>query len=360
MPRPRHPSDDARLKRPKGVLISFEVLSPDPDKPGQAEVFASLELRGMWAWLLVHAGRSFAGRTGDRATLHDGALAEITGRRHRQSAVNALRKLCDLMDYSIEDRGHSVVVHVKNLSQNQGWTPRSSADLREHSWSPPARASDSESDSELDSDTDKEEEQKSASRSAAAAPDGSDSAEGTALDPPEPGPIDPAATNGSPEVSPAPQPPPPAQEKPPRRRKGRVRAQAPLLPTPVALPTEPHALRELLLSKLDVYPPGSSYFGPRRERELWLDANLPRMQAWVESDPERRTLLIALQSFWQTYCDEPDRQGRRRRWRDEAQAEHARRKATELEAEIAREALARANSPPPDELPEGFVIESLA
>lgn len=128
MARPRYPSDDKRLRRPSGVTIGFSIRNPDPMKPGHAEVFESPEKRGIWTGLLVVAGHAFAGRSDDRVTLSSGDLAWVTGRNHRASALIALRTVSDCMGYMVEDRGRSVVVHVKNLSQNQGWTTRDSAE----------------------------------------------------------------------------------------------------------------------------------------------------------------------------------------------------------------------------------------
>lgn len=128
MARPRYPSDDKRLKRPSGVTIGFSIRNPDPLNPGHAEVFEDPEKRGIWTGLLVVAGHSFAGRSDDRVTLSGGDLSWVTGRTHRGPALGALRVVCGCMGYAVEDRGRSVVVHVRNLSQNQGWTTRDSAE----------------------------------------------------------------------------------------------------------------------------------------------------------------------------------------------------------------------------------------
>lgn len=124
MARKRYPSDDERLKRPAGVVIGFSVMTPDPDHPGHAVVFQDPEKRGIWTGLLLVAGHGFAGRTEDRVTLSDALLSWCTGRAQRRHALSSLRAVCELMEYTVSDRGHSVVVHVKNLSQNQGWTPQ--------------------------------------------------------------------------------------------------------------------------------------------------------------------------------------------------------------------------------------------
>ena len=174
MARPRYPSDDDRTLRQGGIRISYEVLSPDPERPGQAEVFEDPLLRGVWLGLLLKAGKAFAGRTGDTVVLSRGDLLWITGEVRPVRAIVKLRLVCSCMGYSVRPHGdpsaamsrpsrdqagakpepemdadwswngRSVAVHVKNLSQNQRWSPQAP-------WSAPAETplSESESDSSL-------------------------------------------------------------------------------------------------------------------------------------------------------------------------------------------------------------------
>jgi hypothetical protein len=161
-PRKRYPSDDARLSRPPGVYVAFSIRNPDD--PEQARVFNDAELRGIWTGLLVVAGQAFAGRTQDRVTLSFGDISWVTGRRTQAGAELALTRVCALMGYEVSSNsGRSWTVHVRNLSQNQGWTPRERG-------ATPHTTSASESYSEIESYSDIEPEKKEEKKPAVAGP----------------------------------------------------------------------------------------------------------------------------------------------------------------------------------------------
>lgn len=146
MARGRFPSDDERLRRTGGIRISFEVLHPDPERPEQAQVFSDPEKRGIWTGLLLKAGHAFAGRTDDRCTLSLGDLVWITGRRSQAGAELSLARVCTLMGYELKSiSGRSWIVHCKNLSQNQRWTPQTPRSSADRSAEIPRSESESES-----------------------------------------------------------------------------------------------------------------------------------------------------------------------------------------------------------------------
>ncbi len=245
MARQRYPSDEARLRRPSGVLIAFSILHPDPDHPEHSEVFEDPEMRGIWLGLLAVAGQAFAGRTGDRVTLSLGQLTWVTGRQGRTAAESALTRVCSRMGYEVTPlRGRSWTVHVKNLSRNQGWTTRDSAD--------------------------------SVSNSADSAP------------PPSPIPI------------PSPIPNPIRKE---REKTAEAAEQPSLLPLPVSPSApehpEPDPLGEhrQLLNLLAKEP------GALREKELWLAHELPLMQ--VEVDEGRASWRSLVLRWWRAYLRRP-------------------------------------------------------
>jgi hypothetical protein len=169
--RPKYPSDERRVKGPM-VRVACAIRNADPDHPEHSEVFEDATLRGVWVGLLTVAWQAFAGRTDDRVTLSVGDRIWIGGVPNRgrngrriasrvTEAESKLRLVCHRMDYSVTEVGDNWIVHVKNLQQNQGITPRTTADA-----TPP-----SESESEVRSpSTNPREEIREESSAAAAAP----------------------------------------------------------------------------------------------------------------------------------------------------------------------------------------------
>ena len=171
MARQRHPSDERRAKGPM-VRVACAIRNADPDHPEHSEVFDDATLRGVWLGLLTVAWQAFAGRTDDRVTLSVGDRIWIGGvpnqgrngrriARRVTEAESKLRLVCHRMGYSVTEVGDNWIVHVKNLQQNQGFTPRTTADV------PPP----SESESEVRSpSTSTREDKKEESPAAAGAP----------------------------------------------------------------------------------------------------------------------------------------------------------------------------------------------
>ena len=107
MPRPRFPSDEARLKRRPGVHVHYSARN----HPTYLGVFAKPELRGMLLGLWMIAGERHAAKTGDRVTLTLGDIIWLTGRAHRTHAERALRRLCTRMKYEMSERGEEYEIY---------------------------------------------------------------------------------------------------------------------------------------------------------------------------------------------------------------------------------------------------------
>lgn len=124
MPRPRYPSDDRRLRQRPHVKVHLSTRS----HPRYGHVFEDPESRGMaWGlWLL--AVQYHAARTGNEVTLGQGDLVWLTGRSQRAPALNALRTLCERLEYPMRVEGRRVVVTVRNLQRKQGFNSATPAE----------------------------------------------------------------------------------------------------------------------------------------------------------------------------------------------------------------------------------------
>lgn len=150
MPRPRHPSDLARLKTPPHIKVHLDVSANE----ATAEAWANPEMRGMLVELWRLAGEKWAGRNGDEVVLSRSALASCAGRTQHAHNLRAMRALCVRVGYALRERGALVVIHIPKFAKNQGYGSALSG-----ATPPPPPAS--EADSEADSEEKKEEKSKS-------------------------------------------------------------------------------------------------------------------------------------------------------------------------------------------------------
>lgn len=119
MPRPRYPSDDARLKQRPHVKIHHSVRG----HPRFAEAFADLELRAMWTGLLLIASERHAGKTLDRVTLTRADVAWITQRNRPDAALKALKKLAHAWGYTVEPSTQLQPQHRANIEPTSSQHP---------------------------------------------------------------------------------------------------------------------------------------------------------------------------------------------------------------------------------------------
>lgn len=164
MPRKRYPSDEERLKVKPHVRVYHSIRNPDD--AGQLAVFGDPELRGVWLGLVLIAARAYAGDTGDRVLLAPGDVEWATGRRMRKHGNRLVRRVCELMGWECEEvevepdssapdaevgaksarrerdasstPASTLSVHVRNLSENQGWDSAARGALRSQSQIPSA------------------------------------------------------------------------------------------------------------------------------------------------------------------------------------------------------------------------------
>ena len=128
--RDRFPSDEKRLKSRPHAKIHLTCRS----HPRYGHVFENPEHRGIvWGlWLL--AVQYHAPDDGGRVTLGRGDLAWLSGRTQWAFALNALRTVCELMDYPLTVEGQRVTVTIRNLQRKQGFaSARRGATPRTHS-----------------------------------------------------------------------------------------------------------------------------------------------------------------------------------------------------------------------------------
>ena len=176
-------------------------------------------------------------------------------------------------------------------------------EFQEYGSGPGARRSPEISPSDSDSDTETREEQEGvrAEDSCPSAVGKVSSAEGvpTAEDVPQG--QSPRARDQDQDVA------KPARKRTPRRKP----AQQALVESARVLPPEPHARSEALLKELRRYG-RAPYSATDAERRLWLEAELPGMEAWCED--AGKSLAAAVHAWWKRYCDKGER-----RWKAEAE-----------------------------------------
>ena len=146
-PRKRHPSDEKRLKNEPHIRVGFSIRNPK--HPEQSAVFADPALRGIWLGVLVIAGQAFAGRDEDWVTLTESDLYWITGRKLWRSSWPLLRQVAATCGWVAEVNSATsrptCRVHIRNLSQNQGWGSANRGIVAESTPRSPLSYSDSES-----------------------------------------------------------------------------------------------------------------------------------------------------------------------------------------------------------------------
>jgi hypothetical protein len=114
--RRKFPSDELRRKTRPHVKVHLTCRS----HPRYGDVFEKPEDRGI-AWGLWFLGvQYFAPNDDDQVTLGRGDLTWLTGRSQWASALNALRTLCERLEYPVSVHGQRVTVTIRNLQRKQG------------------------------------------------------------------------------------------------------------------------------------------------------------------------------------------------------------------------------------------------
>ncbi len=141
MPRPRHPSDDKRLKTRPHTKIHHTTRTHRKT----AAHWHRADFRGQFLGLLQVAVTANAARVGGRVHLGRQDVEFISGKRRRDVALTSVERLADVLEYHHERLGDVLVIDIPKLAEKQGFnsafggvTPRTPS------------ASESEADTETD------------------------------------------------------------------------------------------------------------------------------------------------------------------------------------------------------------------
>jgi hypothetical protein len=119
-PRPRYPSDDARLRVKPHVRIHHSITN----HPRMVRVWPDNDLLACWLRVMLLASRQGAAHTGDILHLTPADVELLSGRRRRDVALTLLGRLADVMGWWLERRGNVTLIHVRNFARKQGLTPQ--------------------------------------------------------------------------------------------------------------------------------------------------------------------------------------------------------------------------------------------
>jgi hypothetical protein len=119
-PRPRYPSDEARIKVQPHVRIHHSVAN----HPKTAALWANLETRSMLVELWRLGSVYGAAHTGGWLTLRPSDICSVTGRKRAGSGLEPLSKLAASMEYPLRYERGCVLIQIRNFARKQGLTPR--------------------------------------------------------------------------------------------------------------------------------------------------------------------------------------------------------------------------------------------
>jgi hypothetical protein len=138
MARQRFPSDEARKRQKPHVKVHLSIAN----HPTYGHVFADPTLRGIVVGIWLIAARAHISATNDELTLTPADVLWITGKDRMVDGAKLLRRACEATAYTLRiscdrhatcqrstcERPAKWVIHVRNFSRKQGFTPQTPAE----------------------------------------------------------------------------------------------------------------------------------------------------------------------------------------------------------------------------------------